>query len=159
MLKHLWILGLAVAEASAQAPSERATARLTREIRHEVLILPYYDIFDWVTFRLDGYKVVLSGYVSRPTLKADVERVVKKVEGVESVTNRIEVLPLSPNDDRIRQAVFNAIYRFPTLQRYSLRARQPIHIIVKNGNVSIVNLQARGVPGVFDVKNNLAVEK
>jgi hyperosmotically inducible protein len=155
----------------AQKPSERGAARLIREIRHEVITLPYYDVFDWVTFQLDGYKVTLNGFVSRPTLKSDIERVVKGIEGVEGVTNKIEVLPLSPNDDRLRVAVYRAVYGHTALQRYGMRAQQPIHIIVKNGNVTlegvigteseknIAGIQARSVPGVFDVKNNLTVER
>jgi len=109
--------------------------------------------------------------VSRPTLKSDAENVVKKIEGVEHVKNEIEVLPTSPNDDRIRRAVFRAVYGNPTLERYALQAVPPIHIIVKNGNVTLVGvvasegdknmagLKANGVPGVFGVTNNLQVEK
>jgi hyperosmotically inducible protein len=145
--------------------------RLEREVRHELVMLPYYDVFDNLTFRVDGSHVILSGQVVRPTLKSSAENVVKGIEGVEKVTNNIEVLPLSPNDDRLRAAVYRAIYSHSALQQYSLRAVPPIHIIVKNGNVTlegvvaresdknIANIQANSVSGVFSVTNNLRVEE
>jgi hyperosmotically inducible protein len=133
-------------------------------------MLPYYGVFDNLAYRVDGDTVTLLGQVTRPTLKDDAERVVKNIEGVEKVVNNIEVLPLSPNDDRIRLAAYRAIYGQPTLNRYGLQAVPPIHIIVKNGNVtlegtvasdadkSIANIQANGVPGAFSVTNNLKTE-
>ena len=145
--------------------------RLEREVRHELVMLPYYDVFDNLEFRVDGGNVTLSGQVVRPTLKSGAESVVKKIEGVDRVTNNIEVLPLSPNDDRLRIAVYRAIYGHTALQRYSVRSVPPIHIIVRNGNLTlegvvaneadknIANLQANGVSGIFSVKNNLRVEK
>jgi hyperosmotically inducible protein len=144
--------------------------KLVKEIRHELVMLPYYNVFDNLSFKVEGGKVTLMGQVAKPTLKSDAERVVKSVEGVESVDNRIEVLPLSPNDDRIRMGVYRAIYGNTSLQRYGLQAVPPIHIIVRNGQVTlegvvateadknIANLQANGVPGVFGVTNNLRVE-
>src|SRR6202049_186368 len=83
---------------------------LEKEVRHELVMLPYYGVFDNLAYRVDGYKVPLFGQVTRPTLKTDAGRVVKAIEGVEGVNNQIQVLPLSPNDDRIRRAAFNAIY-------------------------------------------------
>ena len=145
--------------------------RLEREVRHELVTLPYYDVFDNLEYRVDGSQVTLSGQVVRPTLKSGAENVVKNIEGVEKVTNNIEVLPLSPNDDRLRVAVYRAIYGHPALQRYSVRSVPPIHIIVKSGSLTlegvvanegdknIANIQANGVSGVFSVKNNLRVEK
>ncbi|MFN7920679.1 MAG: BON domain-containing protein [Bryobacteraceae bacterium] len=157
--------------ALAQAPTDRGRERIERAVRSEVLKLPYYGPFDWITFQLDGYKVTLNGLVSRPTLKTDSERVVKKIEGVESVTNNIEVLPLSPNDDRLRNELWRAILGHPTMLHYAIRGpNSPIHILVKNGNVwlegyvafesekNIAGLQANGVPGVFKVTNNLQVD-
>ncbi len=150
---------------------QKARARLERDVRHELLMLPYYGVFDNLAFRVDGYHIALYGHVTRPTLKSDAENVVKKIEGVESITNRIEVLPLSPNDDRIRLAVYRAVYGHSALNRYALGANPPIHIIVKNGNVAlegvvankmdrnIAGIQANGVPGVFSVTNNLKTEK
>jgi len=145
--------------------------RLEREVRHELVMLPYYDVFDNLEYRVDGGHVTLTGHVVRPTLKSSAENVVKKIEGVEKVTNNIEVLPVSPNDDRIRIAVYRSIYGHSALQRYSVRSVSPIHVIVKNGNVTlegavanegdknIANIQATGVSGVFSVKNNLRVDK
>jgi hyperosmotically inducible periplasmic protein len=144
--------------------------RFVREIRHELVMLPYYNVFDNLTYKVDGYNVTLMGQVTRPTLKSDAERVVKRIEGVEKVTNNIEVLPLSPNDDRIRQAAFRAIYGHTALNRYAFGAVPPIHIIVKNGNITlegvvanesdknIAGIQANGVQGAFGVTNNLRVE-
>ncbi len=157
--------------ALSQANENRGRERLEREVRHELVMLPFYGVFDNLAFKIDGDKVTLLGQVSRPTLKTDAERVVKKIEGVESVDNQIEVFPLSPNDDRIRLAVYRAIYRDNSLSRYVLRAIPPIHIIVKNGNVAlegvvateadknIAGIRAKGVSGVFGVTNNLRVEK
>lgn len=152
-------------------PSERGRERLEREVRHELVLLPFYGVFDNFEFRVDGGKVTLMGQVTRPVLKSDAEKVVKKIEGVEGVDNRIEVLPLSPNDDRIRNAVYRAIFGTPGLDRYGLQAVPPIHIIVKNGNVTLegavanegdknlAGIKANGVSGVFSVKNNLRVTK
>ncbi len=154
-----------------QAGSSRGADRITREVRHELVMLPYYGVFDNLAYRVEGSTVTLMGQVTRPTLKSDAENVVKKIEGVEHVNNEIEVLPVSPNDDRIRRAVYRAIYSDPTMDRYAIQAIPPIHIIVKNGNVSlegvvateadknIAGIRANGVSGVFSVKNNLTVEK
>ncbi len=151
--------------------SAQAQERLERVVGHELRMLPYYSVFDNFEYRVKGYDVELFGQVTRPTLKSDAERVVKKIEGVEKVTNRIEVLPLSPNDDRIRRAVFQAIYSSSFLTRYALQAVPPVHIIVKNGNVTLVGvvateaesnvatIQANSVPGVFSVTNRLRPEK
>ncbi len=149
----------------------RARERIEREVGHQLRMLPYYSVFDNLEFRVVGYRVELFGHVVRPTLKSDAAVVVKRIEGVERVDNKIEVLPLSPNDDRIRRAVYRAVYSQSALQRYALQAVPPIHIIVKNGHVTLVgvvasdmdrniaNLQANGVPGVFSVTNKLRVEK
>jgi hyperosmotically inducible periplasmic protein len=150
--------------------SDPAWNRLEREVRHELVTLPFYGVFDNLAFKVDGGKVTLLGQVSRPTLKTDAERVVQSIEGVERVIDRIEVLPLSPYDDRIRLATYRAIYGNTALNRYALQAIPPIHIIVKNGNVTlegvvanegdknIADIRARSVPGVFSVTNNLRVE-
>ena len=170
-------LSLAPADSSA-APqrdkrpvSAQAQERLERVVGHELRMLPYYSVFDNFEYRVKGYDVELMGQVTRPTLKTDAERVVKRIEGVEKVTNRIEVLPLSPNDDRIRRAVFRAIYSNSFLTRYALQAVPPVHIIVKNGHVTLVGvvatesesnvatIQANSVPGVFSVTNRLRPEK
>lgn len=149
---------------------DRAATRLEREVRHELVMLPYYGVFDHMAFRVDGSKVTLLGSVTRPTLKSSAGNVVKDIEGVETVDNQIEVLPVSPNDDRLRLALYRSIYGQTALNRYALQAVPPIHIIVKNGQVTlegvvanegdknIANMQANGVSGVFSVKNNLRVE-
>lgn len=145
--------------------------RIEREVRHELVMLPYYGVFDNLAYRVDGDTVTLMGEATRPTLKSDAENVVKRIEGVERVVNNIKVLPLSPNDDRIRLATYRAIYGQTGLDRYALQAVPPIHIIVENGNVTLegvvvtqadkdmAGIRANGVPGVFSVKNNLRVEK
>ena len=151
--------------------SEKARKRLEREVRHELVMLPWYGVFDNLEFRVDGYNVILLGQVVRPTVKSDAESAVKGIEGVEKVVNQIEVLPLSPNDDRIRLAVYRAIYSYPSLQRYALQAVPSIHIIVKGGHVTlegmaaneadrnVANIRANGVGGVFSVTNHLRTEK
>ena len=155
----------------AQGVSSRASERISKEVRHELVMLPYYGVFDDLAYRVDGNNVTLFGAVTRPTLKKDAERSVKRIEGVQNITNNIEVLPLSPNDDQIRRAVFRAIYSQPGLDLYGLRAVPTIHIIVKNGNVILrgavanqgdkdrANIAANGVAGVFSVKNELLVDK
>jgi len=149
----------------------RPQERMEREVRHELTLLPYYGVFDNLAFKVDGGRVTLLGQVTRPTLKTDAEAAVKHVEGVTSIDNQLEVLPLSPNDDRIRLAVYRALYRQASLSRYALQAVPPIHIIVKNGNVrlegvvasegdkNIAGIRAKTVSGVFSVDNNLRVEK
>ncbi len=96
------ILAATIANSQTAPVSERAQARIAKEARHEILSLPHFDVFDNIEFRVDGYNVTLMGQVTRPTLKTDAETVVKEIEGVENVTNQIELLPLSPNDDRLR---------------------------------------------------------
>jgi len=165
--------GSAAAQQTRRRPRDPARYRqwLEQQVRHELVMLPYFSVFDNLAFRIDGARVTLLGQVVRPTLKSDAEARVKKIEGVERVVNRIEVLPLSPNDDRIRQGVYRAIYSQAALQRYAIQAVPPIHIIVKNGHVTlegvvatamernIANIQANGVPGAFSVTNNLRVER
>jgi hyperosmotically inducible protein len=164
------ILALGAAGSGLAQREAAAEQRIQREVRHELVMLPYYGVFDNLAFKVDGYKVTLLGEVTRPTLKSDAEAVVRKIEGVESVDNQIEVLPLSPNDDRIRRAVYRAIYGQASLNRYALQAIPPIHIIVKNGDVrlegvvasegdkNLAGIRAKGVSGVFSVTNNLRVE-
>jgi len=162
---------LGAASHAADRKSGIAPDRLAREVRHELVMLPYYGVFDNLAYSINGATVTLTGQVSRPTLKSSAENVVKRIEGVERVVNQIEVLPLSSHDDNIRMATYRAIYGHTALNRYALRAVPPIHIIVKNGNVTlegivaneadknIAGMQANGVSGVFSVTNNLHVEK
>lgn len=140
---------------------------LAKEIRHELLMMPYYGIFDHLAFHIDGEQVTLLGEVSRPTLKAEAERRVKSVTGVELVNNQIRILPLSPYDDRLRLATVRTILGNPALSRYSLGARAPIHFIVENGTLTLkgtvdnqadrnlAGILANGIPGVFAVNNQL----
>ena len=155
----------------AQNQNSPAYQRLVKEVRHELVMLPYLGVFDNLEYKVDGSTVTLMGQVTRPTLKSDAESVVKKIEGVEKVDNQIEVLPLSPDDDRIRRAVYMALARSPQLDRYFMQAVAPIRIIVKNGNVTLegvvgdkgdsdmANITAKGVSGAFSVTNHLRVEK
>src|SRR5215471_14653111 len=154
------------------ALSQKGYDRIVHEVRHELVMLPFYGVFDNLAYKVDpDGSVTLLGQVARPTLKSDAEKSVKRIEGVEKVVNNIEVLPTSPNDDRIRRAVYRAIYGNDVLSQYQLRAVPPIHIIVKNGNVTlegavarsmdkqVAGVQANGVSGVFGVTNNLQVEE
>jgi hyperosmotically inducible protein len=152
-------------------PSAKSEERITREVRHELLMLPFFGVFDNIAFKVDGDTVTLLGQVVRPVLKSDAENSVKRIEGVEKIDNQIEVLPPSPMDDRLRVRLFHAIYQFPALQRYELGVQKPIRIIVKNGRVTLegvvdseadknlVGLRANTVSGTFSVTNNLRVEK
>ncbi|MBS1866524.1 MAG: BON domain-containing protein, partial [Acidobacteria bacterium] len=149
----------------------KPASKLIKEVRHELVMLPYYSVFDNLTYKVEGDKVTLMGQVVRPTLKSDAAAVVKSIEGVSTVDNQIEVLPTSPNDDRIRRAVYRAVYGASTLFQYSLANVPSIHLIVKNGHVTlegVVNneadknmagLKANGVPNVFSVTNNLIITK
>jgi osmotically-inducible protein OsmY len=158
--------------ARAQRPvPARAVERIQQAVRHNILMLPYYNVFDNITYKVEGYNVTLMGAVTRPTLKSEAENVVKGIEGVQQVDNRIEVLPLSTMDDQLRLKLFRAVYGYSSLQRYDLSVQKPIRIIVKNGHVdlegvvdsqadkNLVNIRANSVPGVFSVKNNLRVVK
>lgn len=151
--------------------SSKSQERIVKEVRHELLMLPYFGVFDYIAYKVDGPTVTLLGAVVRPTLKSDAENVVKHIEGVEKVDNQIEVLPPSPMDDRLRLELFRAIYQYPPLQKYELGVQKPIRIIVKNGHVTLegvvdneadknlAGVRANSVPGIFSVTNNLQVSK
>jgi hyperosmotically inducible protein len=154
------------------ALDHKSLDRIYKEVRHELVMLPYYGVFDNLAYKVDpDGTVTLLGQVSNPSLKSDAEKAVKRIEGVEKVVNNIEVLPTSIGDDRIRRAAYRAIYGSAVLRQYQLRAVPPIHIIVKNGNITlegvvankmdkqIAGVQANSVPGVFSVTNNLVVEE
>jgi len=163
-------LGFAAASLEAATAAAKPPAPLKERIRKELVTLPWYGVFDNLAFQVEGDRVTLLGQVSRPTLRSDAEHVVKHVSGVSSVDNRLEVLPLSGFDNQIRLAEYRAIYGFIALNRYALGAQPSIHIIVKNGNVTLegvvaseadrnlAGLRANGVFGVFSVTNNLQVE-
>ena len=150
-------------------PSAKSQERITKDVRHQLLMLPYLGVFDNIAFKVDGYTVILVGQVARPSLKPDAENVVKRIEGVEKVDNQIEVLPPSPTDDGLRIRLYRAIYGYPSLEKYALGVQKPIRIIVKMGRVALegvvdndsdknlAGLRANTVPGIFSVTNNLQV--
>src|SRR5215472_4664478 len=132
-MKVIWVVlafffalpGWAAPERRGSQPPPQFTQRVQREVMHRILMLPYYDVFDAIGFKVEGYDVILTGKVTRPTLKDDAARVVQKIEGVEHVNNRIEVLPVSFFDDRLRRDVFRAVYGYGPLQRYALPPIKP----------------------------------
>ena len=154
----------------AMQPGVTIQDRIEREVRHELIMLPYYGVFDNLEYSVNGNAVTLMGQVTRPTLRNDAESAVKHIEGVEEVDNKIRVLPLSPLDDRIRTAAFRSVYGQPGLDRYALQAVPPIHIIVENGHLTLVGvvasqgdkdlagIRASTVGGVFSVENKLRAE-
>ncbi len=178
MKSRLWVFAVALLSFAMlgftqdrDQPSARSEARITKEVRHELLMLPYLDVFDNLAYKVDGSTVTLHGQVTRPTLKSDAENAVKRIEGVERVDNQIEVLPPSPMDYRLRRRLYRAIYGYPALEKYALGVQKPIRIIVKNGNVTLEGVvdnegdknfagqRANSVSGIFSVTNNLVVSK
>ncbi len=160
------------AQQDRQTLSPKGVDRIVREVHHELVMLPFYGVFDNLAYKVDpDGTVTLLGQVARPTLKSDAENSVKHIEGVEKVVNNIEVLPTSINDDRIRRAAYRRIYGNSVLSTYQLRAVPPIHIIVKNGHITlegavaskmdkqIAGVQANSVSGAFSVTNNLRVDE
>ena len=171
------VLGLSTAAYSQkldhpQNRQERQTAALKEEVRHQLVMMPYFSVFDWLEAEVSpNGMVTLMGQVTQPTVKSDAEARIKRLESATSVVNKIEVLPLSNNDDRIRTAVYRAIYMNDTpLFKYAMRSVGPIHILVKNGHVTLKGvvanagdkqlayMAANGVSGVFSVENQLKVE-
>jgi hyperosmotically inducible protein len=172
----LLLCGLAFSQAGSNsqlamrpASVDPTEQRIVKEVRHELVMLPYYSIFDDLEYSVNGSTVTLLGAVTNPTLKKDAENVVKRVEGVTQVNNQIKVLPPSPNDDQIRREVARAIYNQDGLYRYFQGAVPPIRIIVDNGHVTLkgfvdnesdktmAKLAANQVPGVFSVDEQLQV--
>jgi hyperosmotically inducible protein len=169
-MKRMKMLGLLLTIPVLLSAADKPVKDLSERVRHELVTLPWLGVFDHLTYQVEGDKVVLSGHVNRPTLRTSAENVVKNVAGVSTVVNEIEVLPLSPYDDRVRLATLRSIYSYPALQRYGLGAIPGIHILVKNGNVTLAGvvanemdsqlayMRAMQVPGVFSVSNRLMVE-
>ena len=157
-------------EVSAKSPAQ-IDARLVKRVRHELATLPYYGVFDWLEFEVrPDNTVVLRGQVVRPTTKSDAEVRVKDIDGVKGVINEIQVLPLSPQDDRLRIALYRTLYNWDSpLFRYATQSIPSIHIIVDHGRATLKGIvdsnadaqlaymRARGVPGLFDVKSDLVV--
>jgi hyperosmotically inducible protein len=163
---------LAITPAAMYAGSGTATpAPLEEKVRHELAMLPYFNVFDDLSFRVDNGTVTLFGEVTEPTVKRDAGNVVKHVEGVARVDNQIEVLPLSSFDNQLRLRTYFSIYGYGPLQRYSLGTQPPIRILVKNGNVTLAGvvasemdknlafMRANGVSGAFSVTNDLRVAR
>jgi hyperosmotically inducible periplasmic protein len=172
----LLILGMgsgiaAATRPNAQAPTDAGQYQvwLMQQVHHKLAMLPWYSVFDNLEYKVEGAKVTLIGQVVRPVLKSDAESAVRSIEGVREVDNQIEILPPSPMDFRIRREEYRSIYSFPPLQRYSMGVIPGIHIIVKNGQVTLegvvdnqadkdaANIRALLVPGVFSVTNNLRI--
>jgi hyperosmotically inducible protein len=168
-LLSLLCLSGAAQETQGGQGSAKSQDRIIREVRHELLMLPYFGVFDYIAFKVDGETVTLMGQVVRPVLKSDAENSIKHIEGVEHVNNQIEVLPPSSMDDQLRIRLFRTIYGDPGLEKYALGVQKPIRIIVKNGHVTLegvvdnqsdkdlANIRAKTVPGTFSVDNNLQV--
>ena len=178
MVVSLGIVGTAVASSTGDV-CQPAIAhgnsgfeqRLSGEVRHQLAMIPQFTVFDNLAYRVDGNTVVLYGQVRNAVIKDVAEKSVKRLEGVARVENKIEILPASFNDDRIRRQVARAMLRDARLSSYAIQPVPPIHIIVKNGHVSLEGvvrtqtdkddafIRANGVSGVFSVQNNLQVEQ
>ena len=157
------------ARQGGKSTSKPEESELHREVRHQIQVAPYYSVFDYITYTLDGGKVTLRGYVLRPTLREDAEEGVKSIEGVAVVENRIEVLPRSADDDSLRRAIYRAIFEDAILQRYGGVEQPSIHIIVKGGAVALEGVvesesdksqattRVSSVPGVSNLQNHLSI--
>ncbi len=164
------VWGQQAARSQSSAADQRMQDRINREVYHELVMLPQLSIFDNLSYQVNGGAVTLMGQVRNAVLKSEAEDAVKKIEGVQKVNNQIEILPPSPNDDRIRREVARALFNDDRLFPYSMGALPSIHIIVNNGHVSLegtvnsqgdkneAGIRANSVPGVFSVQNNLRVE-
>jgi BON domain len=142
---------------------------LENQVRHALVRLPYYGVFDHIQFQVEGDRVILSGEVTWPMLKDDAQNALKPIAGVNHVTNNIKVLALSPFDNSIRLREYRAIFRSSSLYRYAMGANPTIHIVVDGGHVTlygqvankmdsqIAELAAKTVPNVFSVTNKLRV--
>ena len=173
MLMCQLAIGNALAGARQETPAHKGARfnddYLKKEVRHELVMVPWYSVFDILQYSVHGNEVTLVGAVVNPTVKTDAENAVKRIEGVEKVDDQIEVLPPSPMDDQIRRTEYRAIYSQGSLTRYALGSLQSIHIIVKGGHVTLegyvdteadknaAGIYANGVTGVFSVINNLTV--
>ncbi len=171
LLRNLTLTATVALFAAVPSFASQTNKPLPERVRHELVMLPYYNIFDDLSFRVDPATntVYLMGEVTNPVLKSDAGRTVQHVEGVSQVVNQIKVLPLSPFDNRIRMAEARSIYGFPMMMKYRMGTLPSIHIIVDNGHVklvgvvdsqgdkNIIGIRANGVPGVFSVENDLMV--
>jgi hyperosmotically inducible protein len=156
-----------------QRDHQRIKNMIIKDVRYQLVTLPYYNVFDWLEFEVkDDDSVILRGQVARPSTKSDAEKRIKKLEEVSQVINQIEVLPLSPSDDRLRLRIYRNLFsQNSPLFRYSIQSVPPIHIIVRNGRVALKGVVAtqlernvaasrvNSIPGIFEVKNELQVER
>jgi len=164
------LLAVVPAVVSAQGSRGASNPQLERRVRHELVTLPYYGVFDNLAYQVNGGTVTLYGEVVRPSTRSDAAGRVKRIPGVTHVVNNIKVLPLSSFDDRIRRATYRSIASMGGLYRYLQGANPSLHIVVENGHVSLEGVvsgsgdknlayvAANRVPGVFSVRNNLRVE-
>jgi hyperosmotically inducible protein len=163
----LFLFGLGTA--SASMPKPQATT-LADQVRHQILMLPYYSVFDNITFKMEGQDtIVLQGQVTWPIVKFDAEAAVRSINGVGKIINDIQVLPVSRFDNHIRWATYWAIYSRPGFEKYAIQAIAPIRIIVESGHVTLdgyvgseldkklAYMAANAVPGVFSVTDNLKI--
>jgi hyperosmotically inducible protein len=161
----------ASSNADVSGSNARLEQRLYKEVHHALAMIPDVTIFDNLAYSVQGGTVTLYGQVRNAFVDDEAKSSVKRLEGVDQVVDKIEVLPVSFNDDRIRRQVAFAVFRDPRLSRYSMGTMPPIRIIVKNGHVDlegvvatqgdkdVASIRANGVPGVFSVENHLQVEK
>jgi hyperosmotically inducible periplasmic protein len=165
-------LALAFSLTAGASTTDQSVTRIEKKVNHELNMLPDANVFDYMSFSVDGNgTVILNGDVTNPVLKSDAANVVKRIEGVERVENNIQVLPVSFFDDGLRARLYRNIYGYGPLQRYALGVNKSIRIIVQNGRVTLVGvvasefdknvagMRANGVSGVFSVDNQLSVVK
>jgi hyperosmotically inducible protein len=164
------VLAVAFGALLVAGSSSAKDVSLTDKVRHELNMLPYYGVFDAIAYEVNGDAVTLSGAVHYPVLASDAVNVVKHIPGVGSVSNQIEVLPLSRFDDQIRLAAWRTVYSWPAMSRVATMPLPPVRILVKNGDITLVgmvpsqadkdalNIRVNGIPNVFSVKNELVVE-
>lgn len=133
-------VGLAQAADKHYAPALGTDAALSNKVRHEILTYPRYTLFDDIGYRVNNGQVELSGAVTQPYKKSDIEKIVRDIPGVTGITDEIKVLPLSNMDDRLRMQVARSIFGYPALSRYSMGAIPSIHIIVDNGHVTLAGV-------------------
>ena len=173
------VLGVSTAAYSQQLDQpqtreERQTAALQEEVRHQIMMMPYLSVFDWIEAEVaPNGTVTLTGTVTQPTVKSEAEWRVKRLESATGVVNKIEVMPLSNMDDQLRVAMYRAIYTNDSpLFKYAIRSVGPIHILVKNGHATLKGvvanegdkqlafMAANSVPGVFgSIQNELKIEE
>lgn len=169
MLSLIEVGMASIPKGTASSPSSQQPTDLQDKVRHSLLMLPYYGVFDELAFKIEGDTITLMGEVRRPIVKSDAEWAVRNIVGVAKVVNNIEVLPLSSMDDSLREMTYRAIFSRPGFEKYGIQAVKPIRIIVKNGNITLfgvvatqlertmAEMAARGVPFAFSVTNNLTI--